>query len=135
MANRRAFLQTLSSFPLVGGFFGGGRALAAPAGRDFFKELGVRPFINAAGTYTVLTAWLMPREVMASMDYASRVFVRLPELQDAVGARIAALLGAEAAMVTSGAAGALTCGTAACITGKNQDFILRIPDLTGMKSE
>jgi len=135
MANRRAFLQNLSGLPLVGGLFGGGRALAAPAGRDFFKELGVRPFINAAGTYTVLTASLMSREVVAAMDYGSRVFVRLQELQDAVGARIASLLGAEAAMVTSGAAGALTCGTAACITGKNQDFILRIPDLTGMKSD
>jgi L-seryl-tRNA(Ser) seleniumtransferase len=38
-------------------------------------------------------------------------------------------------MVTSGAAGALTIGTAACITGKNRQFIERIPDLTGMKSE
>ncbi len=135
MANRRAFLQSLSALPLIGGLFGGGRALAAPGARDYFNELGVRPFINAAGTYTVLTASLMSREVMAAMDYGSRVFVRLQDLQDAVGARIASLLGAEAAMVTSGAAGALTCGTAACITGKNQDFILRIPDLTGMKSE
>src|SRR5260370_23192755 len=44
-------------------------------------------------------------------------------------------VGGEGGMVTCGAAGALSCGTAACITGKNQDFILRIPDLTGMKSE
>ena len=135
MANRRRFLQSLSSLPLVGGAFGASHKVAVPAGRDFFKELGVRPFINAAGTYTVLTASLMPREVMAAMDYGSRVYVRLEELQDAVGARIASLLGSEAAMVTSGAAGALTCGTAGCITGTNRDFVLRIPELTGMKSE
>src|SRR5262249_28653552 len=123
------------SLPIVSTILSRQRLWAAPARRDFFKELAVRPFINAAGTYTVLTASLMPREVVAAIEYASRAFVRLPELQDAIGNRIASLLGAEAAMVTSGAAGALTCGAAACITGKNQDFILRIPDLTGMKSE
>jgi L-seryl-tRNA(Ser) seleniumtransferase len=59
----------------------------------------------------------------------------LNELQDAVGKRIAELIGCEAAMVTSGAAAALTVGTAGCITGKNQEFIRRLPDTTGMKSE
>jgi L-seryl-tRNA(Ser) seleniumtransferase len=45
------------------------------------------------------------------------------------------MIGAEAAMVTSGAAGALCCGTAACITGTDQKAILQIPDLTGLKNE
>ena len=45
--------------PLVGGF-AGARAVTATAaprsvGRDYFRELGVRPFINAAGTYTAMT--------------------------------------------------------------------------------
>jgi L-seryl-tRNA(Ser) seleniumtransferase len=97
--------------------------------------LGVRPFINAAGTYTTLTASLMPQEVMDAMEYASRHFVHLTKLQDAVGARIAQMCGAEAAMVTSGAAGALTVGTAGCITGADQAKIRQIPDLTGLKSE
>jgi L-seryl-tRNA(Ser) seleniumtransferase len=71
------------------------------------------------------------------MNYASKVFVPLNDLHDAVGKRLAELIGCEAVMVTSGAAAALTVGTAACITGKNQDWIRRIPDLagTGMKSE
>jgi len=99
------------------------------------RELGVRTFINAAGTYTALTASLMPPEVMDAMREASRAYVSLNELQDAVGKRIAQMLECEAAMVTSGAAGALTIGTAACITGKDPDKIRRIPDLTGMKSE
>jgi L-seryl-tRNA(Ser) seleniumtransferase len=77
----------------------------------------------------------MPEEVVHAMEYASQSYVNLGALQDAVGARIASLTGAEAAMVTSGAAGGLTLGTAACITGSDPQRILRIPDLTGMKSE
>lgn len=130
MPNRRRFLQGVSSLPLLGG-----TSLAASVKRDFYKELGVRPFINAAGTYTTLTASLMPREVVEAFDYASRQYVRLNELHDAVGQRIASLIGCEAAMVTAGAASALTLGTAACITGTNPDFIHRIPDTTGMKNE
>jgi L-seryl-tRNA(Ser) seleniumtransferase len=136
MANRRSFLQSLSSLPLVGGWFvTTSAAAAATGGRDYFKELGVKPFINAAGTYTTLTASLMGREVVQAYDYASRSFVRLGDVHDAVGRKIAEMLGAEAAMVTSGAAGALTCGTAGCITGKNQKAILQLPDVTGLKSE
>ena len=85
---------------------------AASKPRDYFAELGVRTFINAAGTYTTLTASLMQREVVEAYDYASKHFVPLTDLHDKVGAKIASMLGAEGAMVTSGAAGALTCGTA-----------------------
>jgi L-seryl-tRNA(Ser) seleniumtransferase len=38
-------------------------------------------------------------------------------------------------MVTSGAAGALLCGTSGCITGTDPKAILQIPDLSGLKSE
>jgi L-seryl-tRNA(Ser) seleniumtransferase len=136
MPDRRGFLKLLSSTPIVGSLLPA--SLVAAAGgsrRDYFKELGVKPFINAAGTYTTLTASLMPPEVVQAIEYASKQYVRLQELQDAAGKRIAELIGCEAAMVTSGAAGALTCGTAACMTGKNQDFIRRLPDTTGMKTE
>lgn len=109
--------------------------LAAPAKRDYFKELSVGTFINAAGTYTTLTASLMTPETVQAIEYASKHFVRLQELHDAVGKRIAELIGCEAAMVSSGAAGALTCGTAACVAGSNQEFIRRLPDIDGMKNE
>jgi D-glucosaminate-6-phosphate ammonia-lyase len=138
MPNRRNFLQTVSSLPLVGGLFASEAVAGSKrGGRDYFKELGVRPFINAAGTYTTLTASLMLPEVVEAMNYAAKQFVGLNELQEAVGKRIAELVGCEAAMVTSGAAAALTVGTAACVAGKNPDFIRRIPDLAGtaMKSE
>ena len=136
MADRRTFLQLLAQAPLVGGLIAR-NTYAAPTLRvpDYFASLGVKPFINAAGTYTMLTASLMPPEVMEAMTYASRRFYRLGDVQDAVGKRIAELLGAEAAMVTSGAAGALTIGTAACLTGDDPKKISQLPDLTGMRSE
>ncbi len=107
----------------------------SPGQRDLFAELGVRSFINAAGTYTVLTASLMHPEVIEAMNQAATRFVRLDELQDAAGRRLAELIGCEAAMVTSGAAAALTIGTAACITGSDVQAVRQLPDLTGLKSE
>jgi len=73
--------------------------------------------------------------VMDAINYASKVYVPLIELHDAVGKRLASLIGCEAAMVTAGAASALTLGTAACMTGTNPEFIRRLPDTTGMKTE
>ncbi len=108
---------------------------AAPAQRDFLMELGVRPIINGAGVYTFSTASLMRPEVVDAIRSISTRFVRLDELHDAVGKRIAKMLGTPAAMVPSGAAAGLTLGTAAVLTGEDPDRIRRIPDLTGMKSE
>ncbi len=135
MWNRRSFLACLGQAPLLSSVVPAGAWAARGGKRDFFKELGIRPFINAAGTYTMLTASLMPREVVDAIGWASTQYVRLNALQDAVGARIAGLLSVEAAMVTSGAAGALTVGTAACITGTDQKKILQLPDTSALKSE
>src|SRR5215831_4959785 len=108
MPNRRRFLQGISSLPLMAA---SNSAVAAPVKRDYFKELGIRPFINAAGTYTTLTASLMHPETVQAIDYASKQFVHLIDLHDAVGKQIASLIGCDAAMVTAGAASALTLGT------------------------
>ncbi|HVR70349.1 MAG TPA: aminotransferase class V-fold PLP-dependent enzyme [Vicinamibacteria bacterium] len=135
MASRRRFLGTLSALPLAGGFGAAAPAAAAFRKRDYFRDLGVRPFINAAGTYTAMTASLMPPEVMEAIQYASRHYVMLDQLHDRVGERIAKLVRSEAAMVTCGAASALTLGTAAVLTGKDPRKIVDLPDLAGMKSE
>jgi L-seryl-tRNA(Ser) seleniumtransferase len=137
MWSRRRFLETVSALPLVGGFVGANTAPlgAAARGRDYFRELGVRPFINAAGTYTAMTASLMPPEVMDAINYASKHYVMLDELHDRVGERIATLLHCEAAMVTAGAASALTLGTSAVLTGTDRQKIVDLPDLRSMKSE
>jgi uncharacterized pyridoxal phosphate-dependent enzyme len=142
MWSRRRFIESVAAWPIVGGI-----AAAAPApadaagkgGRDYFRDLGVRPFINAAGTYTAMTASLMAPETMEAINYASKHYVMLDELHDRVGERIAALVRAEAAMVTSGAASALTLGTAAVLTGTDREKIGALPNLSDpaalMKSE
>jgi L-seryl-tRNA(Ser) seleniumtransferase len=104
-------------------------------GRDVIKELGVRSFINAAGTFTALTGSLMRPEVVQAMQVASRKYVQLDDLQGAVGKRIAQLLDCPAAMVTSGCASALSLATAACVAGSDSSRIRRLPDTTGMKNE
>jgi L-seryl-tRNA(Ser) seleniumtransferase len=130
--SRRRFLKSLAALP-------GAVSLPAPAvpppARDVYQELGLRPLINAAGTYTYLSASLMPKEVREAVESASHHFVHLNELHTAVGKRIAALLGCEAARVTAGAASALLHGTAACVAGKDPEKIQRLPDTTGMKNE
>jgi uncharacterized pyridoxal phosphate-dependent enzyme len=140
MWSRRRFIESVAALPIVGGIAAAVPApVAAKGGRDYFRELGVRPFINAAGTYTAMTASLMAPEAMDAINYASKHFVMLDELHDRVGERIAALVRAEAAMVTSGAASALTLGTAAVLTGTDRLKIGALPNLSDpaamMKSE
>ena len=143
MWSRRRFLESLAATPVVGNVARSlagvtpetAAAAAGKGGRDYFRELGVRPFINASGTYTAMTASLMSQEVMDAINYASKQYVMLDELHDRVGERIAKLVRAEAAMVTSGAASALTLGTAGVLTGADRQKIGDLPDLANMKSE
>jgi seryl-tRNA(Sec) selenium transferase len=93
MSNRRTFLQVLSSLPILNGL--PSILQAAPTQRDFLKELNVRPIINGAGVYTMMTGSLMNPEAVKAIEAMSHHFVRLDELHDAVGQRIAKLLGCE----------------------------------------
>jgi len=131
---RRRWLQLLGTVPGLSAY-GASQTSRGGVVRDYFKDLGVRPFINAAGTFTALTASIMAPEAQQAWNYAAGHFVPLGKLHDAVGERIAQLIGAEAAMVTSGAAGALAVGMAGVLTGDDPDKIKRLPDLTGMKTE
>src|SRR5438128_234987 len=109
---------------------------AAAVSIDYYHKLGVRPFINAAGTYTVLAASTMPDEVQAAVALAAKRPVNLTELLDASGVYLAQRLHCEAALVTSGAAAALVVGTAACVTLGNDRAILGIPtDTADLKNE
>ncbi|HKA06186.1 MAG TPA: aminotransferase class V-fold PLP-dependent enzyme [Gemmataceae bacterium] len=109
---------------------------AAPPGKPgVYEALGLKPVINAAGTFTALGGSVMPPEIVAAWVEASKHFVDLVQLQDRVGEKIAKLLGVEAALVTTGAAGALLLGTAAAVTRGDRKLIGRLPDTTGMKNE
>src|SRR3569833_2511110 len=95
-------------------------AQAAAAGEDYYAKQGVTKIINAAGTYTALTASTMPPSVLAAVTEAAKHPVRLAELQQKAGEYIARRLKCEAALVSAGAASALTLGTAACMTVGNR---------------
>mgnify|MGYP001184072666 FL=1 len=144
MTSRRNLIKSLSLLPLAGvlkpDFLVKKNAASKPtkaAKRDYFKELGVRTFINAAGTYTFMTGSLMREEVKDAYMATSYDFVNYHELQDKVGARLAELLKCEAATVTSGAAAAITLGTAGTLTGLDAEKAGMLPHLegTGMKTE
>jgi uncharacterized pyridoxal phosphate-dependent enzyme len=136
---RRDIIKGISLLPLAG-TIPTGFVIAAPAAAnttklDLFKELEVTPVINAFVTMTFLSGSLMQPEVLEAINSTSHDFANMYELQDKAGAKIAEMLHAEAAMVTSGAACALTLGTAACITGTDQEKIGQLPVLPGAQKE
>jgi L-seryl-tRNA(Ser) seleniumtransferase len=105
--------------------------------RNLFEELGVRTFINAAGTYTFMTGSLMQNEVVEAIRSTSKEFCLLDDLQDKVGEKIAALVKSESAVVTAGCFSAMTLGLAGVLSGMDTKKVAQIPHLegTGMKSE
>jgi len=105
---------------------------AAP---EVYRSIGVKPLVNARGTFTIISGSLMLPEVRAAMDAASRHYVHLDELSEAIGARLATLTRAEWGLVTSGCSAALTHATAACIAGGNPDLHVRIPNLAGFSKD
>src|SRR3954469_12077248 len=131
---RRDLLKYFSVGPLTGAVIGSAvpftSAIAAPVKkRDLVKELGLRTFINAAGTYTFMTASLMHDEVMEAINTSSKEFIMYDEVQDRVGEKIAALCHAEAAMVTAGCWSALVLGTAGVLTGMDVKKVAMLPNV------
>jgi len=100
-----------------------------------YDRFGVRTRINAAGLLTRLGGSLMPAEVLDAMAEAAGSFVDIAELQAAASAAIARHTGAEAGLVTSGAAAGLTLGTAACLAGLNAGRMDRLPETDDLPSE
>lgn len=141
MGTRRKVLKSLISIPFIGGIMSSNELLSYQNGnlvklnRDYFKELGIRTFINAAGTYTSMTGSLMPKEVIDAINYGSLEYVNLDELQDKVGKRIAELLECEYATVSSGCFGAMSIAMAGVMSGKDPKKIKQLPDTTGLRNE
>lgn len=105
--------------------------------QDFptYDSIGVRPLINAKGTYTIISGSVMLPQVRQAMYEASQRYVHLEELMEAVGARIAELMQCEWGLVTNGCAAALCQVTAACVAGTDPEKMARLPDTRGMKNE
>jgi L-seryl-tRNA(Ser) seleniumtransferase len=102
---------------------------------NIYERLGVMPIINACGPNTRLSGGIMAPEVAQAMVEASRHCVDMVELQARASVVIAEATGAEAGLVTSGAAAGVLLGLAACMTGLDPDKMNRLPDVTGMRSE
>ncbi len=140
---RRDFFAWTRNLIAAGGFAGTASIRAAPAanrlvdeGEDYYDKLGVTKIINAAGTYTILTASIMPPPVQAAVARAAKHPVRLLELQTKAGEYLAKKLRTEGAVVTAGAASALTLGTAACMTVANKCRPHELPNnVAGLKNE
>ncbi len=136
MLNRRDLIKRLTALPFLASFKAPETILTNPSS-DLIKELGIRTFINAAGTYTAMTGSLMPDEVIQAIQASSKDFMMLDEVQTKVGERIASITHAEAATVTAGCFSALTLGLAGVLTGMDPEKVKALPHLegTGMKSE
>jgi L-seryl-tRNA(Ser) seleniumtransferase len=134
-SSRRSFLRKAGVTSALGALPLEAATVKKTAGPSVYEALGVKHVINATGTVTNLGASLPPPEVVAAWVDASKHFVSIAELQDKVGEKIAKLLGIEAALVTTGAAGSIMLGTAAAVTRGDRDRIHRIPDTSGMKNE
>lgn len=102
---------------------------------NIYARIGARPVINAGGNTTVWGGSTTSPAVMRAMEEAGRSFVEMEELLESSGARLAELLGVEAAYVTAGCYAALVLSTAACITGNDRDKAAQLPDTTGLKDE
>ena len=131
---RRRLLKTAAMSPAAAAA-ATGAALTASSPSSLYARLGVKPVINGVGVVTVLGGSIMPPEVVRAMEEASRYFIPLPELEKKVGARIAELLQAPAAMVTCGAASAIAVGTAACLSQGDPAKLRRLPDRQGIRFE
>ena len=139
-AARRSFLKLLAATPLFATIAtrsfaktvatGVGKAMGNP-----YAKLGVRPLINARGTYTYVGGSLELPEVRRAVEAASHQFVDMFELQHAAGRRLAEISGAEFGMVTSGAAAAMATAVAATIAGTDPQKIWQLPDTTGLKDQ
>src|SRR6266704_4294352 len=132
---RRRLLETAAISPAAAAAATTTTGLTASSPSSLYARLGVKPVINGVGVVTVLGGSIMPPEVVRAMEEASRYFIPLPELEKKVGARIAELLQAPAAMVTCGAASAIAVGTAACLSQGDPAKLRQLPNRQGIRFE
>jgi uncharacterized pyridoxal phosphate-dependent enzyme len=139
--SRRGFIRLAAAAPLLGqiaarnAYASVASALGKDPIRNVYTRLGVKTVINCRGTWTYLSGSLEFPEVKAAQREASEHFVNMFELQQAASRRLSELTGAEAGMVTSGAAGGMASAAAACMAGSDPKYIWQLPETTGLKHE
>jgi uncharacterized pyridoxal phosphate-dependent enzyme len=140
-SSRRSFVKVLAAAPLLTQiavrelYAQAASAVGKDPRQNVYTRLGVKTVINCRGTWTYLSGSLEFPEVREAQLEAARHFVNMFDLQHGVGRRLSELTGAESGIVTSGAAGAMSAATAACIAGSDDKYIWQLPDTTGLKHE
>ena len=136
---RREWLQagTVASFA---SWFGPAAFAQSPLpirgkGPKVYERLGVTPFINGTSTRTMNGGSMMLPEVIEAIYEASFYQVNLDELLPRASARLAELLQAPGVVVASGAAGAMTLATLACMAGGDFEVLQQLPNTDGLKNE
>ena len=94
---------------------------------NLFTRIGVRPIVNAHGTFTIISGSRSLPQVKQAMFEASHYFVHLDELMDAVGKELGQLTGAEWGIATTGCEAAIALATVACIAGTNVEKSQALP--------
>jgi len=82
---------------------------------NVYQELGVRPVINAVGTYTVVGGTRMSEETLKDLCDAARNFVEIEKLQAAINRKVAEMTHNEAAFLCNSCSTAIYLVTAACV--------------------
>jgi uncharacterized pyridoxal phosphate-dependent enzyme len=101
---------------------------------EIYRDIGVKPVINAAGNIAVLGGPPVSPVVRAAMDTADEAFAPLEKLQERAGALIAQMLGVEGTYLSAGAGAAIVLSTEACMAGAGQRKIHQVPDVTGINN-
>ena len=100
-----------------------------------YREWGLEPIINVSGAVTRLGGAPMPKAVLHAFCAAAAESVPLDELQAAASRVIAEATGAEAGIVTSGAAAGLMIGAAAILAGYNLSRMEKLPHADDFPNE
>jgi len=98
---------------------------------NLYTEIGVRPILNARGTFTIISGSRSLPQVKAAMLEASYYFVHLDELMDGVGKELGQLTGAEWGIATTGCEAAIALATVACIAGTDPEKSQALPYIKG----
>jgi len=95
---------------------------------DIYQHFGIQPIVNAVGYATRVSGSCPHPDVIAAMAAASAQYVEIDDLLTAASILIRRCTEAEAGIVTSGAAAALTLAAAACLAGNQPDLMDQLPD-------
>ena len=134
---QRSMMAGAATSLLPGAVQASATPVSVPTGPNLYEQIGVRPLVNAKGTYTIISGSLSLPEVKQAMEEAGRHYVNMDELMAAVGARLAKITGADWGIVTAGCAAAIAGATAACIAGTDPEKSQKMPYLAkgGLKSQ